>query len=609
MNIIILTALMLIFPHPDVSAQASLPDSVVNLQNMPRNSVQRAASKLSKSLGENAGDAEVAAGYVMLAAELFATGDYEKSEDYLQRALQIYNNLKDRDKQYEVNRELAKVQEVCGKIDEAVKTLEAAAKATRDKSKREITKNDIQRLKNYAIPENQSEYIGRNITILEKTGTPEEKAVAYTQMAQTNLQMNQAGQAIENYEKALLNVNEKTPEAIQIQNKMIEAYVADEQYDKAVEISKKIIEEAKERSDAETQIGQMQAISNFYIADSERGIEALTEAYNLALESGNTMGAKNTLELLVAQYLSMKDYRTSIDLCKGFLSNLETLIKADSSLVDARIFQMTEERIDRLEKEKALTEQLIREKNIFNRVLMGSIALMFVLLLFIAKALRSIRIKNKKIALQALRREMNPHFIFNSLNSVNQFIAQNNELEANRYLSSYSKLMRNMMENSNRDFIRLSKEIEHLTEYLELERLRFGDKFTFEIFVDEQIETESAEIPNMLIQPHLENAVWHGLRYKETSGSLSLKFLRREKDILVIIGDNGIGLTQSREIKTKNQKVHESRGLKNIDERIKLLNKLYNIQINCRVAEKEPPQSGVIVEIRFPVLRIEKQTP
>lgn len=578
---------------------------------MSQNSLNKAASKLSKSLDENMSDEKVAADYVALAAELFAGSEYEKSEEYLQRAKQTYSKLKNKEKLYEVNRELAKVQEAQGKIDEAIQSLNEAAKTAPDRARKKIAQNNVERLKNYELPVNQSDFINRNIVILEKEGKPEEKAAAYSQMAETNLQMKQTGAAIENYEKALQNVQNETPEAVMIQQKIAEVYVADQQLDKAIDINEEIIEKAKQRDDVETQIEQMQTLSNIYLADNnaDKSIELLTQAYSLSLEKGNTIEAKNSLELLVEQYLNRNQYQKSIDLYKNFLDNLETLIRADSSLVDARIFQITEERIERLEKEKTLTEQLIREKNIFNRVLIGSIVLMFILLLFIAKALYSIKIKNKKIALQSLRREMNPHFIFNSLNSINQFIALNNELEANKYLTSYSKLMRNMMENSNKDFIRLSKEIEHLAEYLELENLRFKDKFSFEIFVDHSIEIESTTIPNMLIQPHLENAIWHGLRYKETAGLLSLQFLRRENGILIRIEDDGIGLTRSHEIKTKNQRVHESRGLTNIDERIRLLNELYNTNISYCITEKEHPQSGVIVEIQFPAIQTENQMP
>src|SRR5690606_35379848 len=108
-------------------------------------------------------------------------------------------------------------------------------------------------------------------------------------------------------------------------------------------------------------------------------------------------------------------------------------------------------------------------KNTFNYLLLGSVVILLLFFAFIVKTLFAIKTKNKEIALQSLRREMNPHFIFNSLNSVNHFIAQNNELEANKFLTSYSNLMRNTMDNSNKDFVTLSNEISNLKKYLELE--------------------------------------------------------------------------------------------------------------------------------------------
>jgi two-component system, sensor histidine kinase YesM len=230
---------------------------------------------------------------------------------------------------------------------------------------------------------------------------------------------------------------------------------------------------------------------------------------------------------------------------------------------------------------------------------------MILLLLFfglIAKALFSIKRKNKEIALQSLRREMNPHFIFNSLNSVNQFISQNKELEANKYLTSYSTLMRNTMENSNKDFVTLSNEIEQLKKYLDLEHLRFEDKFDFEILVDEKLDTETTFVPNMIIQPHLENAIWHGLRYLEDKGFLRLKFGLQDKNVVVMIDDNGIGLIKSSELKTINQKVHLSRGMTNTRERIALLNDLYKKEISFDIREKIAPETGTIVTINFPLM-------
>lgn len=193
---------------------------------------------------------------------------------------------------------------------------------------------------------------------------------------------------------------------------------------------------------------------------------------------------------------------------------------------------------------------------------------------------------------------MNPHFIFNSLNSVNQFIAQNNELEANKFLSSYSTLMRNVMDNSNKDFLTLSKEIEQLEKYLQLEHLRFKTQFDYQINVIDTLDLEQL-IPNMLIQPHIENAIWHGLRYKSNKGNLEITFKENNNHIEVLIKDNGIGIEKSKELKTTNQKLHQSIGLKNINERIDLLNSLYNITIKYFVNSSD---KGTQVTYIFPKL-------
>ena len=197
---------------------------------------------------------------------------------------------------------------------------------------------------------------------------------------------------------------------------------------------------------------------------------------------------------------------------------------------------------------------------------------------------------------------MNPHFIFNSLNSVNQFISENNELEANKYLTNYSHLMRNIMENSNNDFVTLTTEIELLKKYLELEHQRFHEKFDYQISIDEKLDTDAVFIPNMIIQPHLENAIWHGLRYKATKGFLILKFELIDNKIVAHIDDNGIGLLKSNELKTQNQKVHQSRGLTNTKERIALLNDLYNLEVAFQINEKKAPETGTLVAIYFPYI-------
>lgn len=324
----------------------------------------------------------------------------------------------------------------------------------------------------------------------------------------------------------------------------------------------------------------------------------------MALMNGRTLEARNILNELTEYYRKNRKTSEALDMYADYIGQLETLIKGDSTLIDERFFQVHEDKIAQLEKERALKDELIARKNRSNYALTAFLAIALLLVAWIARSLYSISKKNKRIALQSLRREMNPHFIFNSLNSVNQFIAQNNELEANKYLTSYSRLMRNMMENSNKDFIPLSTEIDQLKKYLELEHLRFNDKFEYEIVIDPALDTDAVFIPNMLIQPQLENAIWHGLRYKETMGSLSLQIEAVGSRLRISIDDNGIGLQQSAELKTQHQKQHNSRGLSNTRERIELLNKLYRLDISMEMVNKEKNEdnTGVTVILWFPLI-------
>jgi len=158
------------------------------------------------------------------------------------------------------------------------------------------------------------------------------------------------------------------------------------------------------------------------------------------------------------------------------------------------------------------------------------------------------------------------------------------------------------MENSNKDFVTLGNEIDNLTKYLELEHLRFKDKFDFIIKVDERLDPDTIWIPNMIIQPHLENAIWHGLRYKEEKGLLKMDFSLTGERIIITIDDDGIGFTRSSELKTNNQKVHNSRGLTNTRERITLLNELHKTKIAFSISEKNAPDTGTVVQIALPVI-------
>ncbi|MCB2221697.1 MAG: histidine kinase [Bacteroidetes bacterium] len=183
---------------------------------------------------------------------------------------------------------------------------------------------------------------------------------------------------------------------------------------------------------------------------------------------------------------------------------------------------------------------------------------------------------------KAVRAQMNPHFIFNSLNSIQNFIVDKDEKNANFYLVLFSSLIRKILEASKKNFIPLKEEIETIKLYLELEKFRFDKNFDFSIEIDSRINPDQISIPSLLLQPYLENAIWHGIVPKQSKGKLQVEFkLHQAGWMKISITDDGIGRKKAGEI-SKRRKHHQPTGMKNVEERLSLLNKLNktNMQVN-----------------------------
>jgi two-component system, sensor histidine kinase YesM len=576
-------------------------DSVA--RNSNSSGVNQASQKVVSSFSKGKDDDSLAEDYYQLALQLIATKDYKKAEIYLQKAVELASrNKKGNERLSYYYRELAKVQELLNKDDEASENFRKASLYTEDQTQKRINNNDAGRSKSKSDPETEMQYLNQNAYFLSNSNGNEQEIVqTYNQMAEINRSNNNPEDAITNYKDALNNLDGNSTDAILIQSELADLYAETKNYSEAINTQKIVVEKSYQNADVDIQVKQLRQLSDIYFAANNdvEGLDVLLSAYKLAIEQGKVKEARLSLIALTKYYEKTKNSEKILALYRDFITSLDTLISKDSSLIDIKLFEITEEKILRLEKEKQLQDELISRKNNYNLMLGGSLVLLILLTLIIVWAWNSVKKRNKQIALQSLRREMNPHFVFNSLNSVNQFIASNNELEANKYLSSYSNLMRRFMENSNNDFVSLSSEIDQLSKYLELEKLRFPDKFDYTINVDEELDSDLVKIPNMIIQPNCENAIWHGLRYRETKGHLNLSFSKSGTHTIVIIEDNGIGLEASASMKTKNQKLHESRGLTNVKERIKLINDIYKSKISMEITEKSGDEKGVIVKIAW----------
>jgi LytS/YehU family sensor histidine kinase len=194
-----------------------------------------------------------------------------------------------------------------------------------------------------------------------------------------------------------------------------------------------------------------------------------------------------------------------------------------------------------------------------------------------------------ELEMKALHAQMNPHFIFNCLNSIKEMILHDEKQNASRYLSKFAQLIRITLEESRQPFITVAQCVDHLRQYLEMEKIRF-DRFSYDIEVEPGLATNEIHIAPMLVQPLVENAIWHGLQKQPGEKKVNIRFSRRQMQLVCEIDDNGIGMRQAQEHNLMSRKTHQSVGIRNIEERLHVLNEKY--KMNCKLAITDKSELG-----------------
>ena len=252
-----------------------------------------------------------------------------------------------------------------------------------------------------------------------------------------------------------------------------------------------------------------------------------------------------------------------------------------------------------------------------NRVLNYGFAVLIIMIVVIGLLLlRSARLKDKRrisemnrqiseITQANLRQQMNPHFIFNTLNSIQYYMYQHDKLATNNYLTKFSNLMRKVLDNSRHTYVPLSDDLGALKLYLELECIRFKEKFEFKINVDEEIDPLMYKVPTMLLQPYVENSINHGLVPMEGKGFVEIDIKLKKDHLLCSIEDNGIGREASRERNGRKESVHNSLGTEIAASRLDLVNALYGSSLKTIYTDLKNGKGeavGTRVEIHIPII-------
>ncbi len=386
----------------------------------------------------------------------------------------------------------------------------------------------------------------------------------------------------------------------QTKEEIVTTYRSRQQYDDEIKLRKSSIEYNQQTDNLSEVTKDKVEIGKTLEAkgETQEAIREMEEAAKLAESINNPKEKANALLSLAELYEKNGKNAQALSAYKKYsqsVSESQVQYETQRALRDSIIGKQSN--IERLSSDVSLgkQEESLQEATVYRQqlVIFGLlviIAIIGIAAYFMYRNSLAKQKANQLLALKSLRSQMNPHFIFNALNSVNHFIAQQDERTANKFLSDFSLLMRLVLENSEQDFITLNKEQELLSLYLKLEHYRFRDKFEYEFTVDPAIATEAIELPPMLIQPYIENAVWHGLRYKEGAGHLTVSINQTQNEVEVKIADNGIGRKKSLALKTLNQRKHQSTGLKNINERLKIINQVY--RSNYRVIIEDLPEGG-----------------
>jgi hypothetical protein len=350
---------------------------------------------------------------------------------------------------------------------------------------------------------------------------------------------------------------------------MGEAYAGKNDFKTALGYARQGVEFAKKKND---KLGKME------------GYELMSRIYH-------GLGNNDSAYWYVRSYMSLKDSLQN----KQFIWRLNNYKKAAE-------MAKSEMKVISLNKDNKIKEEQLKEEASFKKFLIASILAILFAGLYVYRNM-TLKRKNDKmkqeqieqewrirnlesqkiqtelqrqaaeLEMQALRAQMNPHFIFNCLSSINRFILKNESKAASNYLTRFSRLIRMVLINSQKPLIALEDELQMLRLYLDMERLRFKDSFDFSITFLNVMEGDNIFIPPLLLQPFCENAIWHGLMHKDGHGRLEINLSLENNILYCTITDNGIGRNKAEEIKSKSAEKEKSMGLKITTDRLALLNR------------------------------------
>lgn len=500
------------------------------------------------------------------------SGDYTKAVEYYQKSLEL---AVENDVLYDQAQALGNLATCYGRIsnynlsNRYYKESLAIRKKMGDQLA--IINSKINLAHNYSMMGHKDSALNmyiETLSIAEKEGTDIQKAALYSNISAIYVYRKKPQLSLEYSQKAY-KINKRIMRhhgLISSCLNMVEAYGQLQQYNKAWELLDEALDIANKKN----------------LVESKKDIfESFSDLYRNKGDFRNALKYKELMFQIKDSILNTK-VATRIE---------EMQIQYDTEKKERRIAELVHH-----QKVSELNEQK-RMRNFLIIILILVIIVGAILVLMRQSRLRS-KARETNLGHKLLRTQMNPHFIFNSLNSINAFIGTNKGAEAQMFLTRFAKLMRNILEGSKNEYVTLEKEVETLRYYIELEQLRFNGNFDFNISVSDDIDVSFVELPPMLIQPFVENSIKHGLKASNEGGEISITFSIVNEELLYCnVTDNGVGINQ-----TENKKSHKSYAMGITRERLAMLNKKKSKQITFEVTDRSGKgEKGTEVQIWIPL--------
>lgn len=341
-------------------------------------------------------------------------------------------------------------------------------------------------------------------------------------------------------------------------------------------------------------------------ANISKAEQHLNQAIILGKETNNMQTQADSYNLLSKLYSKKSDYRKALEYKELAIALKDSLnsqdLKDEITRLEVKYEYDKQANLDKAENEKkqALAQaEIERHKLIRNGSIIGGLVLISGILLGFSMYWRKRQAEfNARVSdteLKALRAQMNPHFIFNSLNSINDFISKNDVESASNYLTKFAKIMRQTLENSMQNDIPLEEDLKMLELYIQVESMRLNNKFTYTINVENGIDLENTLVPPLILQPFIENSIWHGLSNKASDGHIEITIKKEGNMLVCVVDDNGVGRILKPEVDSIGTK---SLGIRITKSRIDILNKKKQANGSLKMIDKE---QGVRVEVKLPL--------